>query len=169
MLNKYIETEYKFKIEKPEKILRFGFESFDFIVDEIYGKGDKEKVRKRFSYGASTSKLEITKTKQINGIQKREVSLYKVPRGYKLENSYNKIRVYLGSVYKAYYKAYRVQICLDFYKELGCFLEIEGNKKDIDVVARKFFELDPKDNIKEGIDEYFCRVKGKDAPLRWGF
>ncbi len=171
---KRIETEYKFRIKNKDtffkKIEKFYIknaylESCNFVIDEIYGKKrNRYKVRKRtyydlFHFAINT---EIERTKNINGFSKEEKALEEIPKGFKLENSYNKVR--------NVFSADGCSISIDFYI-IGVFCEIEGELKDIKKVAKKL-GFNPKDNIKEGIDEIFCKeMKKKNAvpPVHWGF
>jgi hypothetical protein len=168
-MSKRIEIEYKFELNDKDlkKLLSKGMiVSCDFIIDKIYGKkGVKEKIRVREN--PRYSGKEIEKVGWIKKGTKSEEDLKKLPKGWKLENSYNKIRCeYLGL-----FDAIACNILIDFYT-IGAFLEIEGEIEEDVARVSKELGFNPKDRIKEGIDEIFCnkmKKRGIKPPLHWGF
>ena len=161
---KNIETELKFKVKEPLKLL----EKIDgvrpkvlYIQDSIYNKGkDRLRVRKTFKGGFIDTDIE--KTTRLEGDVKKviEEKIKRIPKGYKLRNSYDKIRYA--------FKRNGYEIAVDFYS-IGVFCEIEGNEIIIKKVAK---ELGLKNNIKDDIDSIYCKMceeLGFSPRLHWGF
>jgi len=169
-MSKKIEIEYKFELKEKDikKLLSKGIiYGLSFVIDKIYGKkGVKEKIRVRENLDYKDYK-EIEKVGWVKKGTKSEEGLKKLPKGWKLENSYNKFRFeYLG-----FCDAISCDILIDVYT-IGAFLEIEGEtEKDVKKVSKQL-GFNPKDRIKEGIDEIFCNRMRKiniKPPLHWGF
>lgn len=102
--------------------------------------------------------MSISRTKSVNGIVKIEEKIERIPKGWGLENSYNKIRYS--------YHINNCEVSVDFYM-IGAFCEIEGQLEDIKKVARKL-DFDSRNNIAEGIDEIFIKKmkkKNVNSPL----
>jgi len=164
MLKKTIEIELKFKVKDPLEL----FKRIDgvrpkalYIQDSIYNKG-KERVRVRTTFSNGFITKEIEKTTRLKGDVKKviEEQIKRIPKGYKLRNSYEKIRYA--------FKRNGYEIAVDFYP-IGVFCEIEGNEKLIKKVAK---DLGLKGNITENIDSIYCEmcyeyeIKPK---ANWGF
>jgi len=162
-----IEKELKFKIDDPIKIMtKIGGVKPEksYIKDEIYGRSNKPKIRKRtivneigkviVSY-EKTEKIKSEITKKT-----KETKLGGLPKEYSFENGYEKIRYH--------YKRNDYDIMIDFYA-IGIFCEIEGKEETINKKAK---ELGLKNPIKENIDEYYCnesKKRGQEPNLFWGF
>jgi len=161
-----LEVEYKFKVDDVIRLLKkvgTQHSSAFFIEDEIWGWKGEKKIRKRLKYGLGGSVgVSIDKTRSINETMKTEEKVERIPKDWRLESSYNKIR-------RSYY-INNCEVSLDFYV-IGVFCEIEGKLENIEMVARRL-GFDPRDNIAEGIDGIFCKEmkeKNIDPPLHWGF
>lgn len=163
-----IEIELKFRVKDIESLFKKlnGVKpKILYVKDQIFGyKNTKSKIRKRTVYNNNKVKYIFEKTTPIKEESIKKVieeKCYKIPSRWICENSYDKIR------YE--FKRDNIVIAVDFYS-IGCFIELEGNEKDIKKYAKKLgFSL--KDNIVENIDTVFCNnYKNKSkAPLHWGF
>ncbi|MFA4999602.1 MAG: hypothetical protein WC519_02675 [Parcubacteria group bacterium] len=166
-----IEKEFKFKIDNVKEL----FKKIDgvrpeifYCKDEIFGKGlgyEKEKIRKRTIISQKGTKInyegtKLLKVKNVNRV--RENTLSKIPVGFALECSYDKVRFL--------FKREKYEITIDIYA-FGIFCEIEGEEKTIKRIAKKLgFKIE--DNIQTNIDSLYCEwaKKNKRKELyHWGF
>ncbi|MDP2820583.1 MAG: hypothetical protein Q8O39_00015 [bacterium] len=167
-----IETEIKFKInnidEIIEKIKGVRPDIF-YCKDEIYGKGinyKTTKIRKRTIISQKGISISYEQTKLLkpknNTTQTKEIKLTKIPKNYKCENSYDKIRYF--------FKRLNYSITIDIYF-FGMFCEIEGKEEKIKQVAERLgFQI--KDSFKDNIDLLYVKwassQKRKEL-FHWGF
>ena len=151
-----IERELKFKTDINISNKLGTHDKINYTKDEIYGNGI-DKIRKRITL----DKVEYQKTIPMRGDVKTiiEKDLNGIPSDYKLENSYDKVRI-------TYFKDCIITIDIYFF---GVFLEIEGD--NIEKVAEEL-GFDLKDNIVENIDTLYCKwskENRREELMHWGF
>lgn len=168
---KQIEIELKFKVKDVVKFfasLKGLKPKVMHVKDEVFGKkNEPAKIRKRTIYSDCCFDYVFEKTTPINdrSIKKvlEEKNINQIPRGWKCENSYDKIR------YE--YQRDDMIITVDFYS-IGVFVEFEGPENKIKKMA-KMAGFDLKDNITKNIDCVFCdwwkNVYKTEPPFHWGF
>lgn len=158
-----IETEVKFKIANRAALDELhellAFDRPILVIDEIYGRPKtKTKIRKRI-IGNEVIIEATTPIKLAKFNKKKEVKLKKIPAGYKLENSYDRLQSRAN--------IFNCIITLDFFT-IGYYLEVEGSKKNI-LKVLTYLGLKIKDNIPKEIDTIFCELNQPNPPLHWGW
>lgn len=166
-MSKKVEIELKYKITDVVGLLsRIDGPKQEtlYIKDEIYGSDKVDwKIRKRTIFNWYQTREEYEKTTPLKSKKVKKVleeKVEKIPKGFKCENSYDKIRFY--------FKRNSYEIAVDFYS-VGVFCEIEGPERLIRQVARK---LNLSNNIKENVDTFYreyCQKEKIEEKDHWGF